>query len=811
MQFADVILPLNLPRPLTYGIPVEWQDKIVPGMRVEVTLGRNKIYSGIVLQTHNYRPERYTVKPVRNVIDEAPVVFPLQLQFWQWIAQYYLCGIGEVVNAALPAHLKLMSESLLVWNEAFAAPPLALSDEAFILAEALHIRRQLTIGEVRQLLEGKNTARAINELLEQEVATVMEILEEKYKAKTERYVFLERLYEAEDKLAAAFTELEKAPKQLQLLMTFFQLQQQHDKVAAAALLKKAKATHAQLEGLIGKGILRTELVEVDRMMHAPARSSDFALSAEQETALQQIKAGWEHHNVALLHGVTGSGKTMLYVNLIRETMAEGRQALFLLPEIALTTQIVSRLRSYFGEELGVYHSRFSNNERVEVWNKVKEGKYKAVIGPRSALWLPFRSLGRIIVDEEHDPSYKQYDPAPRFHARDAAIYLAALQGAKVLLGSATPSVESASNAQQGKYAYIQLKQRFRGVSMPVIEIQSARNVQAALSPLLTIGLLENITDTLQQGKQVILFQNKRGYAPFLMCASCGWIAHCRNCDVSLTYHKSTDKLHCHYCGTKTAPIKHCPQCSNMKITARSFGTEKIEEELQRIFPRVKTARMDWDSVRGRNKLTQLIDDFTKGRIDILVGTQMVVKGLDFENVGLVGILSADSLLSYPDFRVNERGFQLMEQVSGRAGRADGKGKVIIQSYNLKHPVLQWVKEHDFRSFYHTEISARQQFGYPPFTRMIRITCRHRDDARSAAAALSLAEALQGLDGLQVQGPAPALVPRVRNYYLQELWLKLPRDPAQLQQLKEHIAVAINNTLQQKGNSALQIITDVDPF
>lgn len=811
MQFADVILPLQLPRTLTYGIPVQWQDKLVPGMRVEVSLGKNKIYSGIVLQTHDYRPESYAVKPIRNIIDDDPVVFPLQLRFWQWIAQYYLCNLGEVMNAALPAHLKLMSESLLLWNEAFPQPPHDLSDDAFIVAEALHIRKQLTIGEVRQLLEGKNTAKAINELLEAEVATVTEILEERYKAKTERYVFLEGLYEAEEQLTQVFKELEKAPKQLVLLMTFFQMKQQSQAVSLAELLKKAKATTAQLNTLVDKGVLRTENIAVDRVAFLEdKKDTPFELSDEQQAALEQVEAGWDKHNVVLLHGVTGSGKTLLYVQLIRKAIQQGKQALFLLPEIALTTQVVNRLRAYFGDELGVYHSRFTNNERVEIWNKVKEGKYKAVIGPRSALWLPFKDLSHIIVDEEHDSSYKQYEPAPRFHARDAAIYLASLHKAKVLLGSATPSLESTTNAQQGKYAYVQLKQRYRGVSLPDIEIVSAKNVQAALSPILTINLLERITATLELGKQVILFQNKRGYAPFLICGSCGWVAHCKNCDVSLTYHKSTDKLHCHYCGTQSAPFKHCPQCGHMKIVTKSFGTEKIEEELQRIFPKVKTARMDWDSVKGKNKMSQLIDDFSKGRIDILVGTQMIVKGLDFENVGLVGILSADSLLSYPDFRVNERGFQLMEQVSGRAGRLDGKGQVIIQSYNMKHPVLQWVKEHDFRSFYLTESSTRQQFGYPPYTRMIKITCRHRDEERTAQAALVLAAALQAIAGIHIQGPAPALVPRVRNYYLQEIWLKLPRDNKTIQSIKEQIAVAINTVLQKRGNASLQIITDVDP-
>jgi primosomal protein N' (replication factor Y) len=559
------------------------------------------------------------------------------------------------------------------------------------------------------------------------------------------------------------------------------------------------------------GVLRVELLEVDRVADSSATTdTQISLSASQMAALQSIKSGWERHSVSLFHGVTGSGKTLLYITLIREALTSGKTALLLLPEIALTTQIVARLRAYFGEELGVYHSRFSDNERVEIWRKVRDGRYKVILGARSALWLPFGDLQYIIVDEEHEPSYKQFEPAPRFHARDAAIYLASLHGAKVLLGSATPSLESSYNAQMGKYHYVPLKERYRNVAMPEVQIVPSKNIQAALSPILTTNLLEAITQTLAEGKQVILFQNKRGYAPFLICGVCGWVPTCKHCDVSLTYHKATDKLHCHYCGTRSTPMKHCPSCNNAHIASKSYGTEKVEEELQRIFPKVKTARMDLDSVRGKYKQSQLIDDFTRGKIDILVGTQMVVKGLDFEHVGLVGILSADSLLSYPDFRVNERGFQLMEQVSGRAGRMDGKGKVLIQAYNLKHPVLQWVIEHDYRSFFHKECAARQAFYYPPFYRVIKITCKHREEARASAAASLLANQLSTLQGVTLQGPAPALVARVRSYYLFELWLKIPKDAQFVQQVKDWLQQAIAFVMQQRGNSSLQIIPDVDP-
>lgn len=811
MQFADIIVPLNLPRTLTYGIPVGLQGKVEPGMRVEVSIGKNKVYAGIVLFVHNCLPDSYKVKPIRTIIDEVPIVDDIQLQMWQWVAQYYLCSLGEVMNAALPAHLKLMGESLLIWNADHAAPPLDLSDDAFIVAEALSIRKQLSISELRQLLEGKNTAKAIHELLDLEIALVSDVLEERYKPKKEEFVFLSAPYSDSERLDSIFKELEKAPRQLALLLSYFQLQKNNQALLSRDLIKKAKVSRTQLNQLIEKGILRVEKKEVDRIPYTGIISNKtFTLSSEQQLAFNAIEHHWETKNVVLLHGVTGSGKTLIYIEIIQKQIAQGNQVLFLLPEIALTTQIVSRLRAYFGEELGVYHSKFSNNERVEIWNKVKEKKYKLILGARSAVWLPFQNLGLIIVDEEHDSSYKQFDPAPRFQARDLVIYLASLHGAKVLLGSATPSLESTRNAQKDKYAYVPLQSRYLGVSMPEIEIVSAKNTQSSLSSFLTVPLLDAIQASLQSGKQVILFQNKRGYAPFLICSSCGWVAQCKFCDVSLTYHKSTDKLHCHYCGSKSSPIKSCPKCGSLHLRSKSFGTEKIEEELIRIFPKFKIGRMDWDSMRGKNKHSQLITDFTQGRIDILVGTQMVVKGLDFENVGLVGILSADSILSFPDFRVNERGFQMMEQVSGRAGRVDGKGKVIIQAFNLKHPVLEWVKNHDFKSFYQIELASRQQFHYPPFVRMIKLICRHANEKKAIDGVRLLAEELHKIPNLELQGPSPALIPRVRNHFVQEIWLKIPVQATIIQEIKVHISHAINVVLGTRGFSTLSIVADVDP-
>lgn len=809
MQFADIILPLNLPQTLTYGVPLQWQETLQPGMRVEVNMGKNKLYSGVVLRLHNHRPENFQIKPVKNVIDDASVVNLLQLKFWEWVAQYYMCSIGEVMQAALPTHLKLMSETLLVWNDLYSDVPHGLSDNAFILAEALLIRKQITINECRKMLENSNPATAINELLSLQVAIVKEVLEERYTSRKEKFVFLENYYEDEKNLEALFKKLEPHHKQLEALMAFLNLRQQRSFVPYHDLITGEKISTSSINTLLKNNVIKIEIKEVDRIIEENKEQKDFLLSHDQAIALQEIKEQWKQHNVTLLQGVTGSGKTLLYIELIKEAIRQDHQTLLLLPEIALTTQVVARLRHFFGEELGVYHSRFTNNERVEIWNKVKDKKYKVVLGPRSALWLPFQKLDCIIVDEEHDASYKQQEPAPRFHARDAAIYLASLHQAKVLLGSATPSVESIYNVQQKKYGFAALKNRYQNVALPTIEVVSSKNYQAALSGIITTPLLDGITKTLAEGRQVILFQNKRGYAPFLICASCGWVAHCKNCDVSLTYHKATDKLHCHYCGTRFAPVKHCPQCGNARIISKSFGTEKVEEELLRIFPKIRTARMDLDSVKGKFKHAQLIEDFTRGRVDILVGTQMVVKGLDFDNVGLVGIISADSLLSYPDFRVNERAFQLMQQVSGRAGRSDGNGHVIIQAYNLTHPILKWVQQNDFRSFYQTEIATRQQFQYPPFVKFVKLTCRHRDGKKAEQASHDLAKLLLNKENMYMQGPAPSLVPRVRNYYLYELWIRIPRDAGLLQSAKEEISIAANEILRKRGNAGLQIIIDVD--
>jgi primosomal protein N' (replication factor Y) len=811
-MFADIILPLNMPQVLTYGVPIEMQDTLKPGMRVEVALGKNKQYSGIVECLHNDRPETYMVKPVRGIIDKEPVVNELQLKFWRWIGDYYMAAPGEVMQAALPAHLKLMGETRLQW---IAEPDVYVewSAEAWLAVDALQIKTAITITELREIVGARYLAAVLNELLEHEAVRINEALEQSYKPRKERIVVLAEVYEDEKAMMYLFEKLQRAPKQLELLMAYTELKIKHGFVRQTDLLDRAKATAAQLKALADKDVFFIREQEIDRLPASNiAATKEVAFTPVQQTAYDELNKGLTEKNVALLQGVTGSGKTLLYIHKIREALAQGKQAILLLPEIAVTTQLVSRLIAYFGDDLGVYHSHFSNNERVEIWEKVRKGIYKVVVGPRSALWLPYSSLGIVIVDEEHDGSYKQRDPAPRFNARDAAIYLANLYDSKVILGSATPSLESLYNVQQGKYAYASLKERYMGLNMPQIELVNPKvadplkDKKTILSPLLQ----EAIADALKNKKQVILFQNRRGYTPFQQCTVCGWIPQCTNCAVSLTYHKSTGKLHCHYCGLKAAPTQACPQCASSSMTSKSFGTEKVEEEVQQLFPKAKVARMDVDSMRNKNSITELFDKLEKHKIDILVGTQMVVKGLDLASVSLVGIISADSILSYPDFRVNERAFQLMEQVSGRAGRADGAGKVLIQTYNLTHPTLHMVKEHSVSSFYRSEIKYREQFAYPPFSRLIKIVFRHRDEAKAMQAAGLMAEALQKVPNITVQGPGPAIIARVRDQYIQEIWLKCPKDNKLIDTVKDFLKAQRQHILNQRGYSNVQIVFDVDP-
>lgn len=814
-SFADIILPLNLPGVLTYGIPIELQDEVQVGMRVEVALGKNKLYSGIIAALHNNQPDAYQVKPIRALLDEEPIVNEHQLKFWKWVADYYMAAIGEVMQAALPAHLKLTGETRVQWMPQHDDVVYEWSDKAFPAADELERRNELTLSEFRAITGHRNFADVLNELLENEVIVIHDELETAYRPKKEKVVTLHEQYQSDDELHRLFDELQKAPKQLSLLMAYVELSVKFGTVQQRVLAERANATTAQVKALVDKGIFKIQELNVDRLAMYQQSAKDFPeFTPAQQKAYDELDTQLDERDVVLLEGVTGSGKTMLYIKKLKECIDSGKQAILLLPEIALTTQLVGKLHAYFGDELGVYHSRFTNNERVEIWEKTRLGKYKIIAGPRSALWLPYNEVGLIIVDEEHDISYKQKDPAPRFHARDSAIFLAALHGVKTILGSATPSVESRFNVQQDKYGYVQLRERFMGVQMPAIEVINARSLESMRKQginMITPELYVAIGEALAKKKQVVLFQNRRGYAPFQVCLMCGWVPHCKNCAVSLTYHKSTDKLHCHYCGLKSAIVNVCPSCGSNSLQSKTFGTEKIEEEIGQLFPEAKVARMDVDSMRGKTSFSELFEKLEQRKIDVLIGTQMVVKGLDFAPIELVGILSADSLLNFPDFRVNERAFQLMEQVSGRAGRTDGKGKVLIQAHNMTHPVLQWVRAHDVNAFYNHEIRFRQQFAYPPYARFIKATFRHRDEPKAVAAAGQMAQALQTIAGIGVQGPVQALIPRVRNLYVQEVWVKCPKSKSIIRETKDFMLQQKQIITAAKGYSNLLIHFDVDPM
>ncbi|RYY70639.1 MAG: primosomal protein N' [Chitinophagaceae bacterium] len=817
-HWVNIILPLALPAVYTYGLPQHLIEKALPGCRAEVVFGKNKKYAGIIKSVTTAKPA-YPTKIIQNVLDDAPLIYQQQLELWEWVSQYYMCTEGEVMAAALPANFKLSSETILIFNEEAGEDFSELTDNEFVVAEALLLRKQLHLTEVQQILDATHVYPVIKRLIDKEVCFIWEELNERYKIKKENYVLLHPHFSTDDALSSILNEWKGAPKQMELLLAFLHLQKTEGEVAQPALLKKSGATAAQLKGLADKGIVVIEKRTVDRIRVLPKDVHiDFELSSKQEQCLKDIRSIFDTKNVCLLHGVTGSGKTQLYIKLMEEHFRNGKQVLYLLPEIALTAQVIRRLQKHFGGNITIYHSKFNNQERIELWNKIRTGEVKIVLGARSALLLPFKDLGLLIVDEEHDASYKQQDPAPRYNARDVAIYYSALFNAKVLLGSATPSLESYFNAQQNKYGLVYLDERYGGIELPAIEIINTRQVVKKSGPgqnggrgkvMISPQLKEAMQQAFDTDRQVILFQNRRGYNPYLICSSCGYIPQCTHCDVSLTLHKYSNKLHCHYCGSTYPKLVECPACGTIDWLEKNFGTEKIEEQLEEDFSKYKIARMDVDSIRGKTAHDNLIHLFEQHRIDVLVGTQMVVKGLDFEKVSLVGILDADGLLSFADFRVNERAFQLMEQVSGRAGRKHAQGKVLIQAMNVQHPVLQLVQQHDYDKFYQYEIANRKEFFYPPFSRIVMLTLKHKDKEVVSAAAEKLASLLrQDLKDLVV-GPAAPVIGRLRNQYLMEIMLKLPKEPGMSMNYKKVIRNHINLMQSEKHYKSVRVVADVD--
>ena len=816
--FAEIIIPLALPKNYTWSIPKHLRDQVLAGCRVEVNLGKNKRYAGIVKRLLHEKPEFFEPKEILNVLDTEPVLYDQQLQLWEWIASYYMCSEGEVMAAALPSHFKLSSETIVVYNEEYGEDFSALDHDEYIVAEALLIKKELKLSEVQQVLDSSHVYPVINRLINKKVCFVWESLKQTYSPKKQTYVLLNPDYGNEEKLSELLNNWGRGAKQMELLLSYLHLQKTAGEVTKPELLKKSGATDAQLKGLIEKNILWTEKRVIDRLQFLPKGIEiDFELTELQKQIGQQINESFATKQVCLLHGITSSGKTLIYIKLIEENIRQGKQVLYILPEIALTSQIIRRLQKHFGGYVGVYHSKFSQNEKVEIWNKVKSGELKVILGARSSVFLPYLNLGLVICDEEHDTSFKQQEPAPRYHGRDTAIYLASLFHAKVLLGSATPSLESYYHATSGKYSFTELMQRYGEVLLPAIEIIDLKKIiqKEKSKIILAPRLMDEINNTLAANRQVILFQNRRGYTPYQVCNVCSWIPQCKYCDVSLTFHKFTNKLVCHYCGTTYPPLLTCIACGNHNFVQRNFGTEKIEEQLQETFPDAKIARMDMDTVRGKNAHDVLIQLFEQQRIDILVGTQMVVKGLDFDHVDLVGILDADGLLHFADFRVNERAFQLMEQVSGRAGRKPAipgsgvVGKVMIQTSNPAHPVLKYVQEHDYKKMFADELEKRKQFFYPPFSRIIQIHFKHKIKEVVEAAAKLYAAALKNRYDKYIVGPAEPVIGRIRNQHLMELLLKLPRDGKTIHQCKKDLLEQTAILHQHKSFRSVTVVADVD--
>ncbi len=810
-MYAEIIIPLALPKNYTWAIPTELADGVMIGMRVEVMLGSNKRYAGIIKKILTEKPAGFNPKPILGILDDAPIVYPAQLQLWEWMAAYYMCTEGEVMQAAVPSHLKISSESVFILNEDTAIDGQNLSDTEYIISEALQIKKQLSLVEIQKLLDKKSVYPVINKLIQKGICSVEETMHDKYTIKVENLLHLHPDYHTETALEQLMNDWTRAPKQLALLLAFLHLQKTEGQVQQKALLEKSGAAHAQLKALIEKGILIVEKRKIDRLAVdlSLGNTNLHQLSAAQQLAYDSILEQMKTHSVNLLHGITGSGKTQIYAALIEQAIQSNQQALYMLPEIALTAQMIRRLKQYFGGKIAIYHSKFNPNERVEIWNKVKSGEIKIVLGARSALFLPYHNLSLIIIDEEHDASYKQQDPAPRYQARDTAIYYANQLGAKVVLGSATPSIETYYNAMQNKFGYYHLKERFSEGALPQMQIVDTKK-QSEQSAILTPQLLEAIQSTVAKNKQVILFQNKRGYAPYMICETCGWIPHCKQCDVSLTLHKGKNMLSCHYCGAAYPVVHTCEACGKQSFKQKSFGTEQIEEKLALALPHLRIARMDLDNIKGKNEHDHLIQQFERREIDVLVGTQMVVKGLDFEHVDLVGIVDADSLLNFNQYRVNERAFQMMEQVSGRSGRKNDQGKVIVQLSQTSHPVIDFVKEHDYPAFYAFEINNRKHFAYPPFSRLMSILFKHKENHIAEEAANHFLKSLDPNIQKTVMGPAQPIINRIRNKYIWELCVKITKQPQQLAIAKKQLLHFIQLISVHPRYKSVQIIIDIDP-
>ncbi|EXY49436.1 primosomal protein N' [Bacteroides fragilis str. 3783N2-1] len=817
-KYVDVILPLPLPRCFTYSLPDEGAEEVQIGCRVVVPFGRKKYYTAIVRNVHHYAPTEYEVKEISTVLDTSPILLPGQFRFWEWLADYYLCTQGDVYKAALPSGLKLESETIVEYNPDFEADA-PLSEREQLVLDLLAKEPEQCVTKLEKESGLKNILTVIKSLLDKEALFVKEELRRTYKPKTEARVRLAADASGEENLRRIFDELERAPKQLALLMKYVELSGvlgdgASKEVSKKELLQRASASPAIFNGLVEKQIFEVYYQEIGRLNRLVGKTVELnVLNEHQQRAYHEIMQSFQEKNVCLLHGVTSSGKTEVYIHLIEETLRQGRQVLYLLPEIALTTQITERLKRVFGSRLGIYHSKFPDAERVEIWQKqLTEEGYDIILGVRSSVFLPFRNLGLVIVDEEHENTYKQQDPAPRYHARNAAIVLASMYGAKTLLGTATPSVETWQNATTGKFGWVELKERYKEIQLPEIipvdikELHRKKRMTGQFSPL----LLQYVREALDNKQQVILFQNRRGFAPMIECRTCGWVPKCKNCDVSLTYHKGINQLTCHYCGYTYQLPRSCPACEGGELMHRGFGTEKIEDDVKLIFPEASVARMDLDTTRTRSAYEKIIADFEQGKTDILIGTQMVSKGLDFDHVSVVGILNADTMLNYPDFRSYERAFQLMAQVAGRAGRKNKRGRVVLQTKSIDHPIIRQVMTNDYEDMVAGQLAERQMFHYPPYYRMVYVYLKNRNETLLDVMAHTMAEKLRALFGNRILGPDKPPVARIQTLFIRKIVVKIEQN-APMSRARELLLRVQREMIEDERFKSLIVYYDVDPM
>ena len=813
--FVDLILPLPLKGVFTYQVSEAEYNSLQKGCRVAVAFGKTKIYTGLVYQLHQQKPTLYKAKPIQQIIDEFPIVLETQIQLWEWISAYYCCSIGEVYRQALPAAFNLNSETFIKKNKfAEFTEEDELSDDEQLILNIFENKSSLSVEELSAYVDTPKVLLFVKKMLDKGLIILDEEIKQKYIPKIENYVrFNPELKADTEAFSQAFVGLEKAPKQKEIFMHLLSLEGAGKPIKTTTLIQESGATHASLKTMVDKGILEVYQLQTDRTFVEDTETEIiYELSEAQQVACQSIEKQFTTHDIVLFQGVTGSGKTEVYIQLIQEVLAEGKKVLFLLPEIALTTQLIHRLRRFFGNKVGYFHSKFNENEKVELWLKTLYNQYDIVIGARSALFLPMQDLGLIIIDEEHEVSFKQAEPAPRFHARDTAMVWAKIQQAKTLLGSATPSLESYYNAKKGKYGFTQLNKRYGNIQMPEIQLVDLKEayknkeMQGDFSDI----LVKNIQETLDNHKQVIIFQNRRGYAPVVECQSCGHTPHCPNCDVALTFHQQSRTLKCHYCGHSQAQPKFCPSCKSTHLDTKGIGTEQVEQQLIQLFPNYKIQRMDADTMRGKYAYEKLIRQFEAKEIDILVGTQMVAKGLDFNDVGLVGVLKVDTMLNFQDFRAHERTFQMMTQVAGRAGRKNERGKVLIQSFIPEHNILQQISTYDYELMAKETLYQRKQFMYPPFNRLIVIELKYKDKNKLTQAAEVLAEQLRKSFGANLLGPESPSIERIRNLYYKQILLKI-NDVKKTKVAKHHIEEVIQNFQSLGTFRNIRVIINVDPY